>query len=147
MSIEKHCLADVRVARAVDADTLRRGARLFDRSLDEACVSRFLAQPGHHLLFAWSGAEPVGFISGMELTHPDKGTEMYVNELGVAKTARRRGVASALIRALNQVAAESGCRAVWVATEPSNRAAVATYLRAGAAPAENAVIFTWAVQT
>ena len=34
----------------------------------------------------------VGFVSGVETTHPDKGTEMFLYELGVDDSARRQGV-------------------------------------------------------
>ncbi len=44
---------------------------------------RFLAQPGHHLGIAYVDGSPAGFISGVELTHADKGTEMFLNELAV----------------------------------------------------------------
>jgi len=32
---------------------------------------------------------PVGFVSGVEVTHPDKGTEMFLYELAVDETFRR----------------------------------------------------------
>ena len=47
-----------------------------------------------------TGDRPVGMISGVETTHPDKGTEMFLYELGVDEDARRRGVATALVNAL-----------------------------------------------
>ncbi len=31
-------------------------------------------------------------VSGVELTHPDKGTEMFLYELGVAERFRGRGI-------------------------------------------------------
>jgi hypothetical protein len=70
---------------------------LFDDPPATGTSLGFLASPGHYLLFAWDDSnQPVGFISGVEMTHPDKGKEMYLNELGVAEGARRQGVASRL---------------------------------------------------
>ena len=68
----------------------------------------------------------------METTHPDKGTEMFLYELGVAERARRRGVGAALVAALAELARERGCYAMWALTEPDNLAAQRTYARAGA---------------
>lgn len=137
------CLS-VRVERVVDAATIQRGAELFDQLPHRPHVSRFLAGSGHHLLFAWDEAgRAVGFISAMELIHPERATEMYVDELGVEESARRRGAATALIEALRSIARDAGCCALWAATEPDNRAAAATYRRAGATGGDPAVIFTW----
>ena len=45
---------------------------LFDHDPEPAATRRFLADPTHHLLVAYgpSGA-PAGFVSGVEMTHPD----------------------------------------------------------------------------
>lgn len=132
------------VELVVDAATIQRGAELFDQLPHRVHVSRFLADSNHHLLFAWDEAgRAVGFVSAMELRHPDRDTEMYVDELGVEESARRRGVATALIAALRAVARDAGCCSMWAATEPDNAAAAATYRRAGATAGDPAVIFTW----
>jgi len=42
------------------------------------------------LLIAYVEGEPAGFVSGTELSHPDKAQpEMFLNELGVEAAARR----------------------------------------------------------
>jgi ribosomal protein S18 acetylase RimI-like enzyme len=66
------------------------------------------------------------------MTHPDKGAEMFLYELGVAERVRGRGVGAALVAALAGVARERGCYGMWTATEPDNVAAQRTYARAGA---------------
>jgi ribosomal protein S18 acetylase RimI-like enzyme len=95
---------------------------------------RFLSAPTHHLLLARldDGDAAVGFVSGIETIHPDKGAEMLLYELGVAERARRRGVGTALVAALADLARERGCYAMWAVTEPDNVAAHRTYARAGA---------------
>jgi ribosomal protein S18 acetylase RimI-like enzyme len=82
-------------------------------------------------------------ISGVEMTHPDKGTEMFVYELGVAPEARLRGVGTALVEALAAVARERGCYGMWVGTEPDNEAALATYRRGGANEEAPFVLLSW----
>jgi aminoglycoside 3-N-acetyltransferase I len=134
----------MRIERVVDADTLGRGAGLFDDPPQPEFVTRFLGSPGHHLLFAFDEAgRPVGFISGVELTHPDKGTEMFVNELGVDEAARNRGVGTSLVEALGVIARDAGCYGMWVISELDNAAAYATYRRAGASAEVPGVVFSW----
>ena len=118
-------------------------AHLFDDPPLPAATARFLALPGHHLLFAMEGGEPIGFISGVELTHPDKGTEMFLYELGVAEAHQRHGVGTALVRALASIAIERGCYGMFVLTEADNEPALRTYRRAGAGPSEPAQMLTW----
>src|SRR5690242_12404475 len=83
---------------------------LFDDAPEEAWSRRFLAEPGHHLLIAFDdGDVPLGFVTGVEMTHPDKGTEMFLYELGVDTAQRRRGAGRALVEALAGLARERGC--------------------------------------
>ena len=65
----------------------------------------------------------MGFVSGVELTHPDKGTEMFLYELGVDEPARGRGVGRTLVEALAAVAREAGCYDMWVLADADNAAA------------------------
>jgi ribosomal protein S18 acetylase RimI-like enzyme len=118
------------------------GAELFDHAPTEAWTARFLSSPGHHLLFAVDDG-PVGFVSGVETTHPDKGTEMFLYELSVHPDHRRRGIGTALVRALADLARQRGCYGMWVGTEPDNAAALATYRAADAAPPEPDVTLSW----
>ena len=64
---------------------------LFDGPATAEHATRFLRSAGHHLLFAVVDGRDVGFVSGVETTHPDKGTEMFLYELGVDEAARGRG--------------------------------------------------------
>jgi aminoglycoside 3-N-acetyltransferase I len=134
----------MRIDRVVDAETLVRGAELFDSPPVPEFVSRFLASPVHHLLYAWDDSNrAVGFITGMELTHPDKGTEMYMDELGVVEGARHRGVATSLVEALLAVAKESGCNGMWGVSESDNLGAIATYRRVNASGEDPGLVFSW----
>jgi ribosomal protein S18 acetylase RimI-like enzyme len=133
----------VRIERAVDAAAVTAAADLFDAAPQEAATARFLSSPDHHVLLAYDGDRPVGMVSGVETTHPDKGTEMFLYELSVAEDARRQGVATALVHALAALARERGCYGMWVAVDTDNVAALATYRRAGAHEEEPAVVFSW----
>lgn len=131
----------VRLARG-DEHVVLAGAELFDDPPTEAWAGKFLSSEGHHLLIAFDD-RPIGFVSGVETTHPDKGTEMFLYELAVHPDHRSRGVGRALVGALADLARSRGCYGMWVATEPDNAAALATYQAAGAAPAERCVTLSW----
>jgi ribosomal protein S18 acetylase RimI-like enzyme len=131
-----------------DASKVFAAAGLFDHQPKMDATARFLGEPGHHLLFAYDGSVPVGFISGVETVHPDKGTEMFLYELGVAESHRRRGVGRALVERLSEIARSVGCYGMWVATDDANVAALATYEGSGAKRDEKpAVILTWTLAT
>jgi ribosomal protein S18 acetylase RimI-like enzyme len=125
-----------------DAKVARAGA-LFDGPPLAGATRRFLAEGGHHLLVAYVGDAPAGFVTGVELTHPDKGTEMFLYELGVAEEHRRRGIGKALVGELARLAEEAGCYGMWVLTEDDNHAALATYQAAGGTRESDSAMITW----
>jgi aminoglycoside 3-N-acetyltransferase I len=133
----------MRIERISDAAEVERAADLFDGPPLGDATARFLASPDHHLLLAYDGDDPVGMISGVEMTHPDKGTEMFVYELGVAEHARGKGVATDLVRALADLARRRDCYGMWVGTETDNAAALATYRKAGATEEAPFVLLNW----
>ena len=134
----------MRIERIMDAAAVHRAADLFDSPPRPDATERFLAEGNHHLLFAYDDTgRAVGMISGIETTHPDKGTEMFVYELGVAPAARLQGVATELVRELARIARDRGCYGMWVGTEPDNAAAQATYRRAGASEEAPFVLLNW----
>lgn len=117
---------------------------LFDRPLKPEAVARFLADPTHHLLLAIEDDDAVGFVSGVEVTHPDKGTEMFLYELAVAEAARNRGIGRALVGALAELARSRGCYGMWVLTDDQNPAALRAYAAAGGRrESPDAVLFNW----
>jgi ribosomal protein S18 acetylase RimI-like enzyme len=116
---------------------------LFDSPPDLATAERFLITPGHHLLIAYEDEAPAGFVSGVELTHPDKGTEMFLYELAVGEAFQRRGIGKALVNALLQLAREHACYDMWVLTDADNDAALATYRTTGTTAESGHVMLTW----
>jgi ribosomal protein S18 acetylase RimI-like enzyme len=126
-----------------DEEAVHAARSLFDGPPESRATRRFLAEPTHHLLVAYDGDVPLGFVSGVELTHPDKGSEMFVYELGVDESARGRGVGRALVRALADLAREEGCYDMWVLADADNAAARATYARAGGREASRPVLLEW----
>ena len=133
----------MRIERAASADAVAAVQPLFDHELRPEAVKRSLADPTHHLLAAYSGEAAAGFVSGVEMTHPDKGTEMFLYELAVEEASRNRGIGRALVRALADLARERGCYGMWVLTDDGNPAALRAYAAAGGEREPVAVMFSW----
>jgi ribosomal protein S18 acetylase RimI-like enzyme len=131
-----------------DEDLVLAAPELFDAPPTKAWTSRFLTSDGHHLFVAVDDhGHPTGFVSGVETTHPDKGTEMFLYELSVHPDHRNRGIGRTLVGSLVDLAQERGCYGMWLATEPDNAAALATYRAAGADPPEPFLTLGWSFNT
>ena len=77
------------------------------------------------------------------MTHPDKGTEMFLYELAVDERFRKRGIGTALVKALVEIARERDCYGMWVLADDDNAAAHATYNAAGAVRESTPVMLGW----
>ncbi|HEY6326684.1 MAG TPA: GNAT family N-acetyltransferase [Candidatus Cybelea sp.] len=117
--------------------------RCFDRGVIAEAAIRFLNSGNHHILVGYDGESAVGFVSGVETTHPDKGTEMFLYELAVDEGFRGRGYGVALVRKLVEVARDRGCYGMWVLSDECNAAGLATYASAGAMRASSVVELCW----
>jgi len=126
-----------------DEGCVAAASQLFDAPAEETATSVFLGSDTHHLLLAYEGDRPVGFVSGVETTHPDKGTEMFLYELSVDPAFRRQGIARALVEELRETARRRGCYGMWVLTDEDNAAARATYEGTGALPETGQVVEVW----
>ncbi|WP_348534641.1 MULTISPECIES: GNAT family N-acetyltransferase [unclassified Kitasatospora] len=125
------------------AGAVQDAGHLFDGPPLPAATERFLADERHHLLIAYVDDVPAGMVVGVEMTDPDKGTEMFLYELAVDEPFRGRGVGRALVSALADLARGRNCYGMWVITGEDNAAARATYRRAGGSPEEKQVVFVW----
>jgi ribosomal protein S18 acetylase RimI-like enzyme len=134
---------DIQAIGPGDAERVMAAGDLFDAAPREDAVSRFLADPGHHLLIAYYGDAPVGFVSGVEMTHPDKGTEMFLYELGVDSGHRHHGIGTALVEKLAELARSKGCYGMWVLVDDENAAAAATYRKAHGDIESQPLMFSW----
>ena len=138
-----HGSLEIRPVEAGEAALVERAGALFDHVPRADTTARFLASENHHLLLALEDDVPIGFVSGVEIVHPDKAVEMFLYELSVAEGVRGRGVGTALVRALADLARERGCRGMWVLTDDDNEAALKAYRRAGATAEESTRLLEW----
>ncbi len=134
---------ELRRLTAADVDVVLGAEGLFDEVPSRPWTEHFLSRQGHHLILAWIDAVLAGFVTGIEIAHPDKGLEMLLYELGVHPDHRRRGVGRALVTELASLARKAGCRGMWVPIDPDNDAAIATHASAGAAPPTAVSIMGW----
>ena len=126
-----------------DAERVKAAADLFDGEPKSEAVARFLDDPGHHLLIAYDHDAAIGFVSGVEVTHPDKGTEMFLYELGVDSGHRHHGIGTALVERLAELAKSKGCYGMWVLVDDENAAAAATYRKAHGDVESQPLMFSW----
>lgn len=126
-----------------DDERVVEAANLFDHPPRLEAIQRFLTDPHHHLFIAYSAGAPVGFVSGVELTHPDKGTEMFLYELAVDERHQRQGIGTELVRALAELARSRSCYGMWVLADDDNVAAAATYSKAGGQIESRPIMFSW----
>lgn len=134
---------DIKRLRPGDDALVAEAGHLFDDPPRPDAIGRFLAEPTHHLLVAYADGKPVGFVSGVEMTHPDKGTEMFLYELAVDEDHRQRGIGAALVNALRDLATANDCYDMWVLTDDDNEPALKTYKKSGTSESSSHVMFTW----
>jgi ribosomal-protein-alanine N-acetyltransferase len=131
-------------ATAGSAERVQAAASLFDDPVELIAAGRFLANDSNELLIAYVDGDPAGFVSGTEVTHPDKvKPEMFLNELAVHESHRGRGIGRALVGALWKLAQERGCRGMWVLTDEDNAPANKVYSVAGGVRARTEVMYQW----
>ena len=134
---------EIVVAGPGDDAAVIAAQHLFDGPARADQTRRFLREPGHHLLLAYEDGEAVGFVSGVEIVHPDKAPEMMLYEIAVDEASRRRGFGRALVDALAARARERGCEAVFVFADGDDEDAQAFYEALKPARTEPCVMFTW----
>jgi ribosomal protein S18 acetylase RimI-like enzyme len=140
--------ADIVVHRAQPGDEaeVARFAGAFDYEVLADETRRFLKDERHVLLLAYVHGRPAGFVSAVEVFHPDKRSELFLNEIAVMDDLRRRGVARELIDELKRVGRERGCVSMWVLTDDDNAAAMSLYRSTGGRPqGDHQVMFEYAL--
>lgn len=135
MLIERFDAGDVDRVLALD---------VFERPPDRDWTAAFLGSGDNVLLVARaSDGQALGMLTATRLWHPDHPPELYVQEIGVAHAHRRRGVGTALVQAVLEVADDLACACTWLVTESGNAAAAGLYRHLDGVPDGDAVLWTW----
>lgn len=124
---------EIKILGRGDDYVLRRTAEgVFDDPIDASRTREFLRDRRHHLAVAIDQDEVVGFVSAVHYVHPDKEQpELLINEVGVAPSHQRLGLARRMMEAMFAEAQRIGCGEAWVLTEASNAPAMGLYSSLG----------------
>jgi len=117
-----------------EADLGRVAPEVFDAPIHPGRLAAYLRAPGHLLLLAFEGGVVVGQCAAVLHRHPDKVTELYVDEIGTAATHRRQGIATRLLEAMLAWGRELGAGEAWLGTDLDNGAANGLYRKLGGRP-------------
>jgi len=115
-------------------------AGVFDEAIDPARLAAYLANPANLLCIAMSGGQAVGMVMCVIHLHPDKPTELYLDEIGTGDDWRRQGIARALMLKVFERADDEDIEEIWLGTEPDNTPAIGLYESFGVKP-EKALIY------
>jgi ribosomal protein S18 acetylase RimI-like enzyme len=119
---------------------------VFDHPIRADAAREFLDDPRHHMAVALDGDVVVGMASAVHYVHPDKPAQLFINEVGVAPSHQRLGLASRLVALLLDRGRTLGCCEAWVATEVDNAPARALYTHLkGREDPVHAVVYTFAL--
>ncbi|WP_246676699.1 GNAT family N-acetyltransferase, partial [Mesorhizobium sp. B1-1-5] len=117
----------VRLDAGNDALVMRVAEDVFDEPVRPDRLAVYLREPGHFMVVALADGVTVGQCAAIIHRHPDKATELYIDEVGVSPAFQRQGIARKMLDAMFAIGRENGCEEAWVGTEPDNRAARALY--------------------
>lgn len=135
---------DVRQLGVDDLDLMNELLSVFGDAFDEPETyrakrpspeysARLLGGNDFIALVALKGRRVVGGIAAYVLhKFEQERSEVYLYDLAVAESHRRQGVATALIRALQRLAAERGAHVIFVQADYGDAPAIALYTQLGA---------------
>lgn len=110
-----------------DADTYQAAVP------DDAYLRTLLDKPHVVVLAAELRGEVVGGLVAYVLEKLESArSEIYIYDLAVSEAHRRKGMARALIGALEPIAVAQSARVIYVQADPSDQPAVALYTSLGA---------------
>jgi GNAT superfamily N-acetyltransferase len=150
VEIEDDTVGDgtVDIRLAVTVEDVEAAAHLFENTLQRRAVQRFLGDSSHHLILAFEGSRPIGMVTVIEMTYPDRGTEMFLYDMRVEDDHRGRGIGHAMLDKLESLAIDIQSESVWVVTGTGdkNAGARATFSSRGAVEDRERVRYSWSTE-
>ena len=126
-------LARMRALNELFAEAFDEPATYRAAPPDDAWLSRLLASPTFVALLALDEGRVVGGLAAYALDKFEQARrEVYIYDLAVAATHRRRGIATALIERLKGLARDLGAWVIFVQADYVDPPAVALYEKLGA---------------
>ena len=132
-------MSTVRTLGPGDAGLLEEMSAMFGEAFGEldtyggarpgpAYLAQLLGNPLFIAVAALEGTEVIGGLAAYLLPKfEQERSEIYIYDLAVAKPHRRKGVATALIRELQAIAAERGAWVIYVQADHGDDPAIALY--------------------
>ncbi|MBY5348482.1 GNAT family N-acetyltransferase [Rhizobium leguminosarum] len=115
---------------------------VFDQEINAQRLATYLKSSGHLMIIAVCENQIIGQIAAYVHNHPDRASDVYIDNLGVAPPFQRRGVARRLLDEVLAWGKTLNCDQAWIVTDTENNAARAVYEGRGAA-AEPIVMFSY----
>lgn len=100
---------------------------VFDHAIDPARLTKYLSGPANLMAVALQDTLVVGMCMCVIHDHPDKPTELYLDEIGTGDDWRRQGIARALMLEVFERADALEIEEIWLGTEPDNTPARGLY--------------------
>lgn len=130
--LSHHDLPAMRSINALFAEVFDDHASYSDAPPSDSWLAAQLTNPATIALAAYDEDALVGALTGYVLGKLEaQRSEIYIYDLAVRKSHRRRGVATALIGALNDVAQSVGAWVIYVQADYGDDAAIALYIKLG----------------
>lgn len=127
--------ADIRLVRKLNAlfgEAFAEPETYAAEPPDDAYLEDLLAKEHVVTLVALAGEEVVGGLVAYELDKLERQRrEIYIYDLAVAAAHRRRGIATALIERLREIAARRGAWVIYVQADYGDDPAIALYEKLG----------------
>lgn len=125
--------ADLQALNAVFASAFEDPATYLGRPPAPAYLARLLAKDSLLAIVARDADAVVGGLVAYVLEKfEQERTEIYIYDLAVLASHRRQGIATALIRALQQIAHDRGAWVIYVQADLDDAPAIALYEKLGA---------------
>lgn len=124
--------ADLQALNGVFASAFEDPANYIDRPPTQAYLARLLAKDSLIAIVARDADAIVGGLVAYVLEKfEQERAEIYIYDLAVLETHRRQGIATALIRALQQIAQDRGAWVIYVQADLDDAPAIALYEKLG----------------
>ncbi len=117
---------------------------VFDEPIVPERLASYLENPANLLIVAVTDGMVIGQVAAVLHHHPDKPTELYIDEVGVTPQYQQQGIATRLMEEIVIWGKALGCEEVWLGTEIDNTAARALYVRY--ATAQEIVMYSWELE-
>ena len=122
----------MRALLALFATVFAEPATYLEAQPDDDYLRALLARDSFFAIAAFEDEEIVGGLAAYELPKFEQArSEIYIYDLAVDERFRRRGVATALIQALQQIAREKGAWVIFVQADYGDDPAIALYNKLG----------------